>query len=225
MCTLSAKTIYLAWKSEPHKERYIIGELSCINGKCFFRYLLGDPINRAKKEGFEYYPAFQDLSRTYDENVLETFTQRLPDSRRTDYDDFLKYWHAENYKSDVFATLALTGAKLSTDGFEFIAPHDEIPAVFYTELAGFVHHATDELLKKINIGEAFQLLMEAENKYDPYAVKVLFGNNPIGYIRRVHATSVFNALKKNLNVSAKLDNIVANGNIKKMLLKIEISSS
>lgn len=225
MCTLSTKTIYLAWKSEPHKERHVIGELSCDNGKCVFKYSQGDVIDRAKKEGFEYYPAFQDLNKVYDENVLETFSQRLPDPRRTDYYDFLKYWHAEYYKSDVFAVLALTGAKLSTDGFEFIAPHDESPAVFYTELAGFVHHATDELLKRINIGDTFQLMMEPENKYDPYAVKVLFENKPIGYIRKIHANSVFNALKNNLNVSAKLDSIVANGNIKKMLLKIEISLS
>lgn len=220
MCTLSTNKIYLCWKKEPHSERFPVGVLSKEDGHYTFKYL---DIKRAQENGFQFYPAFQDTTKTYP-NAIDVFKLRLPSPDRRDYNDFLKYWCAEDFKDDVFSILALTGARLATDNFDFIAPHDEVPAVFYTELAGLFHHKPN--LSKVDLKTNIPVLLEKEpnNKYDNFAVKVLINGIKIGYIQKIHSTSVFNAIEKGLTVHAIISKIIANGEVRNILLKVEIKN-
>lgn len=225
MCTFDTDKIYLSWRQSQGKRRFIVGELFKENGNYFFKYCI-EKLEKAKAEGFDNYPAFPDTNKTYDKDVLPTFTRRLINPARSDYDKFLKYWCAENHKDNLFAVLGLTGAKLQTDNFEFIAPHYEIPATFRTEVAG-LHHTYEEILnelKSIQNYEDINLELEAEpkNEHDSNAVKVLYNGNKLGYIKVIHSECVFKALQNNLKAGAKIEKIIKNGFIKEILIEVEI---
>lgn len=225
MCTFDTDKIYLSWRQSRGKRRFIVGELFKENDNYFFKYCSEEILEKAKAQGFSNYPAFPDLERIYDKDVLNTFTRRLVNPARSDYDKFLKYWCAENYKDNLFAVLGLTGAKLQTDNFEFIAPHYEVPAMFYTELAG-LHYSDENLLTEIKAETNYKeiiLKAEPENQYDRNAVKVLYNGQDLGYIKVIHSECVFKALGKNLKSNAKIQKIIKNGSIKELLLEIKIS--
>ena len=225
MCTFDTDKIYLSWRQSAGKRRFIVGELFKENNNYIFNYC-PEKLEKAKTEGFDNYPAFPDTNKIYDKDVLNTFTRRLVNPARSDYDKFLKYWCAENYKDNLFAILGLTGAKLQTDNFEFIAPHYEVPAVFRTEIAG-LHHTDNALLDELKTVEAYEnitLIAEPENKYDSNAVKVLYSGKDLGYIKVIHSDCVFKALQNNLRVNAIIKKIIKNGFIKEILLEVEISS-
>jgi len=223
MCTFQTNEIYLTWRKAVVNRRYIIGKLIKDGDSYQFQYCPDNELEKAKAVGFEYYPAFPDVTKTY-EDVLPTFSRRLINPARSDYDKFLKYWCAENYKDDLFAILGLTGAKLQTDTFEFIAPHYEVPASFYTEVAGLQH--TDENLlneiKNTKNPENISLKPEPENKYDPYAVKVFYKEAELGYVKIIHSSCIAKAFKDNRNITARIENIIKNGSIKEILLDIKI---
>lgn len=224
MCTFETNEIYLTWRKAVGNRRYIIGKLIKDNDKYSFQYLSASGLEKAKAVGFEHYPAFPKLDKIYDEEVLTTFSRRLVNPARSDYEKFLKYWCAENFKNNNFALLGLTGAKLQTDTFEFIAPHYETPAAFYTEVAG-LHHADENLLNEIKATENFEdisLKPEPENQYDPDAVKVLYKGFELGYIKIVHSTCIAKAFKAHRNISAKIKNIIKNGSLKEILLDVKI---
>ena len=165
--------------------------------------------------------------KKYENNVLEFFKRRLLNPQRRDYDDFLNYWGAINYKDDVFSLLGLTGAKLLTDNFEFIAPHNESPARFNTDVSwlntsseyvvNYIKSLTNEEVEK-----RITLMREPNNEYDKKAVKVLFENEKLGYIKSIHCDNVFDALTENRDVQVKVANIIKNGTIKEVLLRINI---
>jgi hypothetical protein len=224
MSTFNTKTTYLTWRKAEGQRRFVVAKLVEALEGYRFEYLFTDKLNEAKKAGFTGYPAFELCETIYEGDVLSTFARRLVDSSRSDYDKFLRYWNAESYKGSNFALLGLTGAKLHTDTFEFIAPHDEVPARFLTEVAG-LHHADESLLDRIKQSQSYEkitLLAEPENEYDPFAVKVLYGGSELGYIKIIHSESVANALQKN-HVTAQIRNIIKNGSIKEILLNIEVT--
>ncbi len=225
MCTFQTNEIYLIWRKAAGEGRFIIGKLTKDGDNFLFQYLPASELEKAKSVGFEYYPAFPDLTKIYDKDVLPTFSRRLVNPARSDYEKFLKYWCAEDYKDNTFALLGLTGAKLQTDTFEFIAPHYEIPASFYTEVAG-LHHADENLLNEIknteNI-ETISLRPEPENKYDSNAVKVLYKESKLGYIKIIHSDCIAKAFKDNRNIIVNIRNIIKNGSLKEILLDVKIT--
>ncbi len=226
MCTFDTDKIYLSWRQSQGKRRFIVGELYKENDNYFFKYC-SEKLEIAKAEGFDNYPAFPDTSRIYENDVLNTFSRRLINPARSDYEKFLKYWCAENFKNNNFVILGLTGARLQTDNFEFIAPHYEVPAAFRTELAG-LHHTDENLLleiKNTNPTEYGKITLESEpeNKYDSNAVKVLYNGKSLGYIKVIHSESVFNSIQKGFKAEAEIKNIIKNGFIKEILLEVRIS--
>ena len=65
-------------------------------------------------------------------------------------------------------------------------------------------------------------MREQNNEYDKKAVKVLFENEKLGYIKSIHCDNVFDALTENRDVQVKVANIIKNGTIKEVLLRINI---
>ena len=228
MCTINTNVIYLTWRKDINKVRHIIGELKYINGKYTFAYIK-ENVNKAKEDdNFINYPAFIEIDEIYTENVLEIFNRRLLNPQRRDYDSFLNYWGAINYKNDIFALLGLTGAKLLTDNFEFIAPHTEIPANFKTDISWlnteseFVVNSIRQLPIK-EVEQKIRLELDKKNKFDKKAVKVLFENETLGYIKSIHCENIHNAIISNKKVNVSVSNIIKNGTIKEVLLNIKIN--
>lgn len=224
MCTFKTNEIYLTWRKATGNRRFVVGKLVKDGDNYSFRYSSPEELEKARSVGFDYYPAFPDLTKIYDNDVLNTFARRLINPARSDYDKFLRYWGAENYKNNNFAILGLTGAKLQTDTFEFIVPHDEIPANFYTDVAG-LHHCDENLLNEIKASENYgniSLKPEPENQYDPNAVKVFYKEAELGYIKIIHSACVAKAYNENKEITAKIRNIIKNGSIKEILLDVKI---
>ena len=226
MCTINTDVIYLTWRKDVDKVRRVIGVLKRESDNYTFEYL-NDNVQRAiEEDGFSYYQPFLKLKK-YENNVLEFFKRRLLNPQRRDYDDFLNYWGAINYKDDVFSLLGLTGAKLLTDNFEFIAPHNERPARFNTDVSWlntsseYVVHSIKSLTNE-EVEKRITLVREPNNEYDKKAVKVLFENEKLGYIKSIHCDNVFDALTENRDVQVKVANIIKNGTIKEVLLRINI---
>ncbi len=224
MTILVENKIFLIWQPSEHKKRYIVGELIQIDGKNYiFRYIKGDDLDEAIKKGFSGYPAFSDLDREYQENVLQTFSMRFPSRQSENFKKLLRYWQIYDQNINDFDLLSITGGQLATDTFEFIDPHsNKRPNAFLTEVAGFVFYADEKQLRTFNEGTKLDLKREPENNYDPFAVEVLYQGEKIGYIKRVHAETISKLLEQGINVEAELVNINANGIINSVLLKIYI---
>lgn len=227
MCTFNTDKIYLSWRKDVNKSRHIIGILNKDNDNYSFMYSK-DNVEKAKKEdGYTFYPAFEDINQVYDDKVLEVFKRRLLNPQRRDYDKFLNYWGADNYKTNDFALLGLTGAKLLTDNYEFIAPHYEIPARFNTDLSWLnleSEYVVNSIrnLNNIDIEKRISLELEPNNQYDKKAVKVLFDNELLGYIKSIHCENVYDAIKNNKKIELNIANIIKNGTIKEILLRVNI---
>lgn len=228
MCTFSTDKIYLTWRKDIDKCRHIIGVLNRLGNDYSFYYSENEVKYAANEDGFSYYPAFNEIDTVYTENVIDVFKRRLLNPQRRDYDDFLNYWGAVEYKDDVFALLGLTGAKLLTDNFEFIAPHTEVPAKFNTDIS-WLNTKSDFIVNSIRslsneeVEKRISLQPESENEFDNKAVMVLFEGEKLGYIKSIHCENVFDAINNNKIVKTKIANIIKNGTIKEILLRIEIS--
>lgn len=227
MCTLDTDKIYLTWRKDVDRPRHIIGILQRDNNNYSFMYSEKNVAIAAQEDDFTYYPAFNEINKVYTDNVLEIFKRRLLNPQRRDYEDFLNYWGAIGYKEDTFSLLGLTGAKLLTDNFEFIAPHEECPARFNTDVSWLntkSKYVVDKIRKLTNkeIEERLSLKQEPENSYDDKAVKVLFEQELLGYLKSIHCENVFNAINKGKMVRTQVANIIKNGTIKEVLLRINI---
>lgn len=227
MCTLDTDKIYLTWRKDVDRPRHIIGILQRDNNNYSFMYSEKNVAIAAQEDDFTYYPAFNEINKVYTDNVLEIFKRRLLNPQRRDYDDFLNYWGAIGYKEDTFSLLGLTGAKLLTDNFEFIAPHEECPARFNTDVSWLntkSKYVVDKIRQLTNkeIEERLSLKQEPENSYDDKAVKVLFEQKLLGYLKSIHCENVFNAINKGKMVRTQVANIIKNGTIKEVLLRINI---
>ncbi len=227
MCTLDTDKIYLTWRKDVDRPRHIIGILQRADNNYSFMYSEKNVSVAAQEDDFTYYPAFNEVDKVYTDNVLEVFKRRLLNPQRRDYDDFLNYWGAIGYKDDTFALLGLTGAKLLTDNFEFIAPHNEYPARFNTDVSWLntkSQYVVDSIrkLSNIEVEEKISLEPEPDNSYDKKAVKVLFEKEILGYIKSIHCENIYDAITEGKIVKPQIANIIKNGTIKEILLRINI---
>lgn len=225
MIQKTERTNYLLWKAVKHTVRLVVGELIEIcEGQYMFRYLSGNDLDEAKNLKFSGYPGFPDFDKEYTQNVIEAFSARLPARSRGDFQRFLDYWEIEDPDISDFDLLSITGGQLQTDHFEFVDPHEtKRSAQFLSELAGFVHYAADSLLRSLERGTPLQLEPEPDNKWDVNAVKVLHQGERMGYIKKIHARTISNAIKEGQKVFAEIKNSEVNGVVNSILLKIKIN--
>jgi len=222
------RKIYLIWQEAAHRSRFVVGELQEeSNGGYVFRYLPRPDLDDALKSGFSCYPSFPDLNKEYRENVIESFSMRLPSRTRNDFKELLKYWDVQDSNLSDFDLLSITGGRLATDHFEFIDPHTEKrPIAFLTELAGFTHYVQGgedlEQLKRLHEGDSVQLVRDPNNPKDKNAVKVLYQNKHIGYIKRVHADTISAELGKGKQITSVIKHVDANGIVNAVLFRIAI---
>ncbi len=56
----------------------------------------------------------------------------------------------------------------------------------HCRLAGFTYYEGPEVFEQLKIGTRLSLQYEKDNKFDPYAVAVYFGEAKLGFIPREH---------------------------------------
>lgn len=187
---LEPDRLLLAWQAQDSstRSRYVVGELIRKDEAVELHYFTNaNDYKEASVQGFKGYPAFHSKNeRTYDNQVLEAFTRRLPPRSRRDFSRFLEL---RGIKADAqisdFALLGYTGAKLPDDGFELIHPFDSVekPFEFIIELAGF-RHATEVNIESIPLGQAVTFVPEPTNEHDPNAILVKMNDKNLGYVDR-----------------------------------------
>lgn len=189
--------IRLIWKDVTDGRHFIVGELVKNGG---FEFSYGFEVHEALQKGFQPLISFEDLSKTYHNDVLfPTFASRLPDPKRRDIDQILAKYELKEY--DEYRLLKKSGAKLPIDNLQFIEPIfvrgiTPYPIRRKVFLAGSRHYleCKGSCCKNsitLTPGEDLKLILEPENEFDSYAVQVTnISGQTVGYIPRYYSEDV-----------------------------------
>ena len=209
--------IYLAWRKGRGSRRTIVGVIhKSATGGVRFHYLK-DGVLKAMEDGFSPYIDFPEIEKTYTENVLEIFGQRLIKTERSDIQRYLDFWDIDSkYKEDKFYLLAYTQGMLSNDNFEFLADFHPIKGLkFVSEICGLSHRKLSS--GSLAVGERLFYELENRNPNDKFAVKVKRDKQVLGYVKMVHS-KVFHKTRFPLKIKVK--SIDQNGLINRVFIEI-----
>ena len=185
--------LLLAWQSmdEKHRRRYIVAELHCIADDYTLTYLHNSKdFIEAQKHGFEYYPAFKEITKVH-HNALDAFMRRLPPRKRGDFSEYLAGLRlSPDAQLSDFALLGYSGAKLLSDGFSIIHPFNDVdgPCELLIEAAGYKYRQKNStILPQINSRATFSKVMyrpTQEDSYEEDAIAIDVEGSCIGYVYR-----------------------------------------
>jgi hypothetical protein len=201
------KELLLVWQAPsfvPDRLRWAVGRLRRTDLRPVFEYLQGADfakLNHGRSQAdlraasYSGYPAFDESKQPeggFQERVLEAFLRRVPPSTRSDFPDYLAH-HQVPRMVDLspFALLAVTEARLPSDGFSLVDPLD--PSVSHAdvvlEIAGFSHFQGLKAVL-IAVGDPLDLIPEPSNQKDPNAVQVRAADDVIGYVNHLQAETI-----------------------------------
>ncbi len=204
--------LWLIWKEPLSHKRFKIGILIKLNDGYEFSYV--DPeLREARKVGFNFFPGFNDLSKTYKNNELFiNIASRLPNKGRIDYLEILNSYNLDKESSD-FDILKATRGRTLTDNYEFVPAFDLNKIEF--DVAGTRHCKDINKCKNfLKINRVLYLEPEPNNKNDENAVKVVLKENGklyhLGYVPRYYSKELLNELNKGAKYSAMIQNLKFN---------------
>ena len=204
--------LWLIWKEPLSHKRFKIGILIKLNDGYEFSYV--DPeLGEARKVGFNFFPGFNDLSKTYKNNELFiNIASRLPNKGRIDYLEILNSYNLDKESSD-FDILKATRGRTLTDNYEFVPAFDLNKIEF--DVAGTRHCKDINKCKDfLKINRVLYLEPEPNNKNDENAVKVVLKENGklyhLGYVPRNYSKELLNELNKGAKYSAMIQNLKFN---------------
>ncbi len=198
--------LILAWQAPyevQDRVRWAIGELSMTSDGVQFRYFQGDELSRLndgrtqddlRSAGYLGYPAFDPrpgAPPVFHEGVLEAFMRRLPPPKRADYPKYLEHFRLRSVdRASPFSLLAITEARLPSDGFSLIDPLDPVEPNrdVVIEVAGHRRNVTNR--DHLFVGQPLQLAADPENPHDPSAVRIEAGGQLIGHVNRLQAPTI-----------------------------------
>ncbi len=203
--------LLLSWQAleSKNRSRFVVGELVRESDRTVLRYFKDtEDFKQACEYGFSGYPAFRikDNIQTYDNQVLEAFTRRIPPRSRS---DFFRYLKLRGLNPDLsisdFALLGYAGARLPDDGFELVHPFDHASGPFelITEVAGFRHEA-EIPAEDVQIGEQVQFIPQPDNRYDSQAIGIELNGRKLGYVDRGRLTLFHRHLKAGHHISGEI---------------------
>lgn len=195
----------LAWRapeSVEDRKRWAVGMLNSRGAHATFRYLEGEEFRAANSGrdmstltalGYRGYPTFElrrNNGAVFSEGALQAFLRRLPPPNRPDFPKYLELFHYRGQTLPPMSLLALTSARLPSDGFSLIDRLDPASTAcdLVVEIVGFRHRIPQpEVLKD---GLELSLVPDPTNEHDPDAVKIEAEGQTIGYVNRLQARSV-----------------------------------
>ena len=125
--------------------------------------------------------------------------RRLPPRGRKDFDQYKHHFRiSPDLSVSDFQLLAMTEAKLPSDGFALVDPLDQTCSArdLLVEVVGHRHYASECDLSN-GMGRQVELSSEPENPKDPNAVVVMLSGQKLGYINRFQAKSFLLWLREN----------------------------
>ncbi|WP_330924456.1 HIRAN domain-containing protein [Candidatus Sororendozoicomonas aggregata] len=222
---IEPERLLLSWQAldSNSRSRYLVGELVRKDDVVVLNYFKGtEDFEQARLQGFKGHPAFQlkDDVCSYENQVLEAFTHRIPPRSRS---DFYRYLELRGLNPDAaisdFALLGYVGARLPDDGFELVHPFDSAnePFELLIEVAGFRYESTISI-DEIAVNTPVQFIPEPENQYDSQAIRIELGGNKLGYVDRGRLELFHRHLKAGHSVQGEV--IRKNGTAERPLLYI-----
>lgn len=181
--------LLMAWQSSNEKDhtRYLVANLSLVDGKVELTYLDNTPdFHKAQEKGFESYPAFPEIDRTY-HNVLDTFMRRLPPRTRGDLPQYLEGLRLKpDVKLSNFGLLGYSGGRLPSDGFSFVHPFNNVNGrvcELLVEAAGYRHIIKEKEIH-LQIGDQVSFRKDFYQPLDEPEIKLYVKDQNIGSINR-----------------------------------------
>ena len=201
--------MWLIWKNPKTRIRYKIGVLTYNKQQYIFKYV-NPELNDARKNGFEFFPGFEDIHKEYsNKELFANIETRLPNPARPDYLEILNVYGLEK-DSTKLEILRATKGRLLTDNYEFVPTFDKVKVQF--DVAG-TRHCSDvkKCLKLISVNDKLLLELEPNNLYDEYAIKVILDKNNkyyhLGYVPRYYSKELTKLLKDNVEYSAMVQSL------------------
>ena len=201
--------MWLIWKHPVTRRRYKIGILNHENDIYTFKYV--DPeLNNAIKDGFNFYPGFEDIHKIYESNELfANIETRLPNTGRADYLEILNLYNLEKDSSKI-EILKATKGRLLTDNYEFVPAFDSNKVEF--DVAGTRRCSDVKICKDfIGVNDKLYLELESDNNFDSDAIKVIFRKNGckyhLGYVPRYYSGYLAELLKNKVEYSAMIQSL------------------
>lgn len=201
--------LWLIWKESTSRRRYKIGILTKENSHYVFEYV-NPELDDAIKDGFKYFPGFEDTDKKYTNDFLFTNIEtRLPNTSRPDYLEILNSYNL-NKDSNEFEILKATRGRSFTDTYEFVPPFEVSKLEFDVAGTNYSEDINDcrDLLK---VNEKLFLELDEKNPYDENAVKVIYKNNgkeyQLGYVPRYYTKELSAELKKGTQYSAMIQSL------------------
>ncbi len=201
--------MWLIWKDPKTRRRYKIGVLTYNKQQYIFKYV-NPELNDARKNGFEFFPGFEDIHKEYsNKELFANIETRLPNPARPDYLEILNVYGLEK-DSTKLEILRATKGRLLTDNYEFVPTFDKVKVQF--DVAG-TRHCSDvkKCLKLISVNDKLLLELEPNNLYDEYAIKVILDKNNkyyhLGYVPRYYSKELTKLLKDNVEYSAMVQSL------------------
>jgi hypothetical protein len=193
----------------------MIGEITVQDSEVDFKYLQ-DGVNQARRDGFMGYPGLSIETKEH-KNVLNLFAKRLINTERSDAKELLKFWGIQDADiENKLYLLAMTQGMSQNDNFEFLACFQlQEDLSFITDIAGLSHSKFD--ISKLKKGD--KLTFERENlKQDKNAIKLLFGQELVGYIKKGHNEFFIDDKANNLKIEIK--HIINTNETKQVFVKV-----
>jgi hypothetical protein len=213
--------IHLIWRPGKGSRRISVGTIKKSASEGIRFQYNQDEVEEAKKLGFVHYEGFPDTSKdkTYTENVIEIFGQRLMRSERPDLQDFYDFWNIDlSKKEDKYYMLAFTQGLLPTDNFEFLAHFNPVENLsFVTEITNLLESQIPS--DKVAVGDVLRYELEPNNQYDDKAVKVFKEDLYLGHIKRIHCR-VFHKTSKQFDLIVQ--GVEKNGVLKRIFVKASL---
>lgn len=218
--------LWLIWKNPISRRRYKIGVLTKEKNKYIFNYV-NPELDDAKIVGFNYFPGFENINKTYESETLFTnIVTRLPNITRPDYLEILNCYNLEKGIEE-FDILKATHGRIITDNYEFVLPFSSSKLEF--DIAGISHSNDIEKCKNnLKINDRLYLEHEKENPKDSNAIKIIFKNNGnnyhLGYVPRYYSKELLNELKKDIKYSAMIQSVNLESKLtdEKIIIKVKI---
>lgn len=203
------KEMWLIWKNPITRRRYKIGVLTILDNQYTFKYISPE-LDDATKVGFNYFPGFEDIKKTYkSEKLFANIETRLPNTSRPDYLEILNSYGLE-MDSSQFEILKATKGRLITDNYEFVPTFDNNKVEF--DVAGTRHCKDLEKCKnQLSVNDKLELELEPTNAFDKNAIKVICVKNNkkyhIGYVPRYYSEELSEILKRSIEYSAMIQSL------------------
>ncbi len=202
------KEMWLIWKQPETRRRYKIGILK-YNNKYTFKYT-NPELDEAIKVGFEYFPGFDSIDKTYkSDKLFPNIITRLPNPKRPDYLEILNAYNL-NKDSNELEILKATKGRLITDNYEFVPSFDKNKIEF--DVAG-TRYCKDikKCMNILNVNDKLLLELDNQNIYDENAIKIILNKNGkkyhLGYVPRYYTKYLADLLNNNVEYSAMIQTL------------------